>query len=54
MGPVISPPEGKLLSALTTFAPGERWLVEPRQLDSTGRLWSPGVKDGVSPGRRST
>jgi RHH-type transcriptional regulator, proline utilization regulon repressor / proline dehydrogenase / delta 1-pyrroline-5-carboxylate dehydrogenase len=50
MGPVISPPEGKLLSALTSLAPGERWLVEPRQLDSTGRLWSPGVKDGVAPG----
>ena len=50
MGPVISPPEGKLLSALTSLAPGERWLVEPRQLDATGRLWSPGVKDGVAPG----
>jgi RHH-type transcriptional regulator, proline utilization regulon repressor / proline dehydrogenase / delta 1-pyrroline-5-carboxylate dehydrogenase len=50
MGPVIEPPSGKLLSALTTLAPGERWLVEPRQLDSTGRLWSPGVKDGVAPG----
>ena len=50
MGPVISPPEGKLLEALTTLSPGERWLVEPRQLDSTGRLWSPGVKDGVAPG----
>ncbi len=24
--------------------------MEPRQLDSTGRLWSPGVKDGVAPG----
>jgi len=50
MGPVIEPPSGKLLSALTTLAPGESWLVEPRQLDSTGRLWSPGVKDGVAPG----
>ena len=50
MGPVISPPEGKLLAALTTLSPGERWLVEPRQLDETGRLWSPGVKDGVAPG----
>ena len=50
MGPVISPPEGKLLEALTTLSPGERWLVEPRQLDATGRLWSPGVKDGVAPG----
>src|ERR1700689_3869876 len=50
MGPVIAPPEGKLLEALTTLSPGERWLVEPRQLDETGRLWSPGVKDGVAPG----
>jgi RHH-type transcriptional regulator, proline utilization regulon repressor / proline dehydrogenase / delta 1-pyrroline-5-carboxylate dehydrogenase len=50
MGPVISPPEGKLLEALTTLSPGERWLVEPRQLDETGRLWSPGVKEGVAPG----
>ena len=50
MGPVIEPPQGKLLDALTTLSPGERWLVEPRQLDSTGRLWSPGVKDGVAPG----
>jgi RHH-type proline utilization regulon transcriptional repressor/proline dehydrogenase/delta 1-pyrroline-5-carboxylate dehydrogenase len=50
MGPVIEPPRGKLLEALTTLSPGERWLVEPRQLDSTGQLWSPGVKDGVAPG----
>jgi RHH-type proline utilization regulon transcriptional repressor/proline dehydrogenase/delta 1-pyrroline-5-carboxylate dehydrogenase len=50
MGPVISPPEGKLLEALTKLSPGERWLVEPRQLDETGRLWSPGVKEGVAPG----
>jgi RHH-type transcriptional regulator, proline utilization regulon repressor / proline dehydrogenase / delta 1-pyrroline-5-carboxylate dehydrogenase len=50
MGPVIEPPHGKLLHALTTLDPGERWLVEPRQLDETGSLWSPGVKDGVAPG----
>ncbi len=50
MGPVIEPPEGKLLRALTTLEPGESWLVEPRQLDDTGRLWSPGLKDGVRPG----
>src|SRR5690606_21540539 len=50
MGPVIAPPEGKLRRALTTLEPGERWLVEPRQLDGTGRLWSPGLKDGVAPG----
>jgi RHH-type transcriptional regulator, proline utilization regulon repressor / proline dehydrogenase / delta 1-pyrroline-5-carboxylate dehydrogenase len=50
MGPLIEPPRGKLLHALTTLEPGERWLVEPRQLDETGSLWSPGVKDGVAPG----
>jgi RHH-type proline utilization regulon transcriptional repressor/proline dehydrogenase/delta 1-pyrroline-5-carboxylate dehydrogenase len=50
MGPLIEPPRGKLLRALTTLEPGERWLVEPRQLDEAGSLWSPGVKDGVAPG----
>ncbi|MBA4083711.1 MAG: aldehyde dehydrogenase [Kytococcus sp.] len=50
MGPVIEEPSGKLRRALTTLEPGESWLVEPRQLDDTGRLWSPGVKDGVRPG----
>lgn len=50
MGPVIEPAEGKLLRALTTLAPGEQWLVEPRRLDDTGRLWSPGVKTGVRRG----
>ncbi|MFH5824002.1 proline dehydrogenase family protein [Georgenia sp. AZ-5] len=50
MGPVIEPPEGKLRRAQTTLEPGETWLVEPRQLDDTGRLWSPGLKDGVAPG----
>ncbi|MDO5628045.1 MAG: proline dehydrogenase family protein [Mobilicoccus sp.] len=50
MGPVIHPPEGKLLRALTTLEPGESWIVEPKQLDDTGRLWSPGVKEGVAPG----
>jgi RHH-type transcriptional regulator, proline utilization regulon repressor / proline dehydrogenase / delta 1-pyrroline-5-carboxylate dehydrogenase len=50
MGPLIEPPRGKLLRALTTLEPGERWLVQPCQLDETGSLWSPGVKDGVAPG----
>jgi len=50
MGPLIEPAKGKLRDALTTLGPGERWLVEPRPLDDTGRLWSPGVRTGVASG----
>jgi RHH-type proline utilization regulon transcriptional repressor/proline dehydrogenase/delta 1-pyrroline-5-carboxylate dehydrogenase len=53
VGPLIGPPEGRLLEALTTLAAGESWLVEPRKLDDDGRLWSPGVKLGVQPGSPS-
>ncbi|QCR20584.1 1-pyrroline-5-carboxylate dehydrogenase [Agrococcus sp. SGAir0287] len=50
VGPVIEPAQGRLLTALTTLGEGESWLVEPRQLDAEGRLWSPGVRVGVQPG----
>jgi RHH-type proline utilization regulon transcriptional repressor/proline dehydrogenase/delta 1-pyrroline-5-carboxylate dehydrogenase len=50
MGPLIEPAHGKLLSALTTLGPGESWLVKPRELDESGMLWSPGVREGVGPG----
>ncbi len=50
VGPIIEPAHGKLLRALTQLAPGEQWLVAPRQLDDTGQLWSPGVKTGVRRG----
>ena len=50
MGPVVEPVQGKLERGLTQLAPGESWLVKPRQLDDTDRLWSPGVRDGVQPG----
>ncbi|PJI94211.1 bifunctional proline dehydrogenase/L-glutamate gamma-semialdehyde dehydrogenase [Luteimicrobium subarcticum] len=50
MGPLTEPADGKLLRALTRLDPGERWLVEPRRLDDAGRLWTPGLKDGVQPG----
>ncbi|MFG2106496.1 bifunctional proline dehydrogenase/L-glutamate gamma-semialdehyde dehydrogenase [Micromonospora chersina] len=50
MGPLIEAAGGKLLRALTVLQDGERWLVEPRRLDETGKLWSPGVKTGVKPG----
>lgn len=60
MGPVITAPEGKLLRGLTTLGPGERWVLEPKPLDSDSplaldnkggnKLWSPGVRAGVQPG----
>jgi RHH-type proline utilization regulon transcriptional repressor/proline dehydrogenase/delta 1-pyrroline-5-carboxylate dehydrogenase len=50
MGPIIEPANGKLLNALTTLGEGETWAVEPKKLDGTGRLWSPGVRYGVRRG----
>ncbi len=50
MGPVIEPVHGKLERALTTLEPGERWVVEPRDLDGSGMAWTPGLKTGVAPG----
>ncbi|WP_026851850.1 bifunctional proline dehydrogenase/L-glutamate gamma-semialdehyde dehydrogenase [Glaciibacter superstes] len=50
MGPIIEPANGKLLHALTTLGAQESWLVEPRQLDESGKLWSPGIRTGVAPG----
>ena len=49
-GPLIAPASGKLLQALTTLEEGEYWLLEPHQIDSTGQLWTPGIKAGVQPG----
>ncbi len=50
VGPLVAPAEGKVARALTKLAEGESWLVKPRQLDETERLWSPGVREGVLPG----
>lgn len=50
MGPIIEPANGKLLNALTTLGDGENWAVEPKKLDDTGKLWSPGVRYGVKRG----
>ncbi|NVM97098.1 bifunctional proline dehydrogenase/L-glutamate gamma-semialdehyde dehydrogenase [Arthrobacter sp. SDTb3-6] len=50
MGPIIEPAAGKLRKALTTLDAGESWAIEPRQLDDSGRLWSPGVRTGVAEG----
>src|SRR5690606_22098350 len=48
MGPLLQPAAGATLGVLTELAEGETWLVRPKQLDDSGRLWSPGVKDGVA------
>jgi RHH-type proline utilization regulon transcriptional repressor/proline dehydrogenase/delta 1-pyrroline-5-carboxylate dehydrogenase len=50
VGPVVEPAAGKLLEGLTKLGPGEKWLLEPSQLDDDGRLWTPGIRDGVRRG----
>jgi RHH-type proline utilization regulon transcriptional repressor/proline dehydrogenase/delta 1-pyrroline-5-carboxylate dehydrogenase len=50
VGPVIEPAAGKLLDGLTRLGPGESWLLQPKELDDSGRLWSPGIRDGVRRG----
>ncbi|WP_229072876.1 bifunctional proline dehydrogenase/L-glutamate gamma-semialdehyde dehydrogenase [Actinoplanes sp. DH11] len=50
VGPLVEPAAGKLLDGLTTLGAGERWLIEPRSLDDSGKLWSPGIRDGVRRG----
>ncbi|HKY58402.1 MAG TPA: bifunctional proline dehydrogenase/L-glutamate gamma-semialdehyde dehydrogenase [Aeromicrobium sp.] len=50
VGPLIGPAGSPLNEALTAAPAGETWLVEPKQLDDVGRLWSPGVRLGVQPG----
>ena len=49
IGPLIELPSAKLQRALTTLDESERWLLEPKQLDDSGRLWRPGIKIGVKP-----
>jgi RHH-type proline utilization regulon transcriptional repressor/proline dehydrogenase/delta 1-pyrroline-5-carboxylate dehydrogenase len=48
--PLIREPEGPLARALSTLEPAESWLVMPRVHPDNPRLFSPGVKLGVSPG----
>ena len=50
VGPIIKPAEHSLQRALTTLDDGEEWLLEPKQLDQAGLLWSPGIKTNVKPG----
>ncbi|MGO2747604.1 proline dehydrogenase family protein [Microbacterium sp.] len=50
IGPLIGPADGKLLHALTTLEPGEKWVIEPEKLDEDGQLWRPGVRENVAAG----
>lgn len=50
MGPVIEEPGDKLAAGLTELGAGETWLARPQPLDDTGRLFSPGVREGVKEG----
>nr|MDP9336755.1 aldehyde dehydrogenase family protein [Actinomycetota bacterium] len=50
MGPVVQLPADTLRRGLTDLDAGEHWLVEPKRLDATGRMWSPGVRLGVRSG----
>jgi RHH-type proline utilization regulon transcriptional repressor/proline dehydrogenase/delta 1-pyrroline-5-carboxylate dehydrogenase len=50
VGPIIRNAEPALERALHHLDPGESWLLEPRQLDTAGLQWSPGVKLGVRSG----
>lgn len=47
---LVRPASGAMLDCLTTLVDEERWLVAPRQLDDSGRRWSPGLVDHVAPG----
>jgi len=51
--PLIHPPSGAQLQALTELEPGESWLLQPRFDAENPRLVSPGIKLGVERGSRS-
>jgi RHH-type transcriptional regulator, proline utilization regulon repressor / proline dehydrogenase / delta 1-pyrroline-5-carboxylate dehydrogenase len=48
MTPLAADMSDRLERAFTVLDKGETWLLEPRNLG--GRLWTPGIKDGVQAG----
>ncbi len=48
--PLVRPPSGATLRALTALDSGETWLVEPRVSPNNSHQWSPGVRLGVQRG----
>ena len=49
VGPLTTPPDAAERRALTELERGEEWVLEPKQLDDDGLLWSPGIRAGVAP-----
>ena len=49
LGPLIDAPSGDLVRGLKELEPGESWALMPRKVDGNPRLYSPGIKWGVSP-----
>ncbi|MGD8291744.1 MAG: bifunctional proline dehydrogenase/L-glutamate gamma-semialdehyde dehydrogenase, partial [Desulfobacterales bacterium] len=49
MGPVVQPPRGDLIRALTELEQGETWALQPRNIDDNPFLWTPGIKWDVQP-----
>ncbi|MBM9613192.1 proline dehydrogenase family protein [Desulfobulbus rhabdoformis] len=50
IGPLIRPPDGDLLRALTSLEPGEEWALQPKELKDNPLCWTPGIKYGIQPG----
>lgn len=50
INPLIRPPQGKLLRAITELEPGEEWLLKPTISSSNPHLVTPGIKLNVQKG----
>jgi RHH-type transcriptional regulator, proline utilization regulon repressor / proline dehydrogenase / delta 1-pyrroline-5-carboxylate dehydrogenase len=47
--PVIREPGPDLRRGLTELDPGERWLLEPKNINGNPNLWTPGIRLDVKP-----
>ena len=47
---LVRPATGRVFESLDDLAEGETWLVRPSMVGSTGRIWAPGLRDGVTQG----
>ncbi|MEH0059307.1 aldehyde dehydrogenase family protein [Auritidibacter ignavus] len=50
LGRLVEPPATPLNRGLRELGPGESWWLAPAEQDSTGRLYSPGLRAGVRVG----